>query len=221
MSAADALTGAGLRDSSTLTPPKERRTVLNQDDFMKLLTTQLRSQDPTKPLDSNEMVSQMAQLSTVTGISDLGKQVAALANSLNAGRAAQVAQMVGREVLLDGEASLLPVGGPLKGAVNLPTDATDLNITIYDQAGRLVRQVSLGAQPAGVVRFAWDGSKTDGTGAEPGRYRVYADPGTGEAVPALAVGRVDSVLLGSDGSEPQLILDGYGLTDLSKVKQVM
>ncbi|ANX03736.1 flagellar hook assembly protein FlgD [Immundisolibacter cernigliae] len=221
MNAADSLTAAGLRSSDTLAPPKERRTVLNQEDFMTLLSTQLKFQDPSKPMEANEMVAQMAQLSMMTGISDLKDQLAGLSQSLTSSRASQAAQLVGREVLLDGEAMLLPLGGPLTGAVNLPANAADLKLSIYDPAGRLVRQVTLGPQPAGIVRFAWDGSLPDGTNAAPGQYRVFADPGTGESVPTLAAGRVDSVLLGSDGQGVQLVVDGYGLTDLGAVKQVM
>ena len=221
MNAADTLSAAGLRSSDTLTPPKERRTVLNQDDFMTLLSTQLRFQDPSKPMEANEMVAQMAQLSMVSGVSDLKNQLATLSQSLASSRASQSAQMVGREVLLDGESQRLPLGGPLTGAVNLPSAAADLKLSIYDPAGRLVRQVTLGPQPAGMVRFAWDGSLTDGTNAAPGQYRVFADPGTGESMPTLAAARVDSVLLGSDGQGAQLILDGYGVTDLAAVKQVM
>lgn len=221
MNAADSLTAAGLRSSDTLAPPKERRTVLNQEDFMTLLSTQLKFQDPSKPMEANEMVAQMAQLSMMTGISDLKDQLAGLSQSLTSSRASQAAQLVGREVLLDGEAMLLPLGGPLTGAVNLPADAADLKLSIYDPAGRLVRQVTLGPQPAGIVRFAWDGSLPDGTNAAPGQYRVFADPGTGESVPTLAAGRVDSVLLGSEGQGVQLVVDGYGLTDLGAVKQVM
>ena len=221
MNAADTLAAAGLRGADTLAPPKERRTVLNQEDFMTLLSTQLKFQDPSKPMEANEMVAQMAQLSMTTGISDLKDQLASLSQSMNSSRASQAAQLVGREVLLDGEAMLLPLGGPLTGAVNLPADAADLKLSIYDPAGRLVRQVTLGPQPAGIVRFAWDGSLADGTNAAPGQYRVFADPGTGESVPTLAAGRVDSVLLGSDGQGVQLVVDGYGLTDLGAVKQVM
>lgn len=221
MNAADTLAAAGLRGADTLTPPKERRTVLNQEDFMTLLSTQLKFQDPSKPMEANEMVAQMAQLSMTTGISDLKDQLATLSQSMNSSRASQAAQLVGREVLLDGEAMLLPLGGPLTGAVNLAADAADLKLSIYDPAGRLVRQVTLGPQPAGMVRFAWDGSLADGTNAAPGQYRVFADPGTGESVPTLAAGRVDSVLLGSDGQGVQLVVDGYGLTDLGAVKQVM
>ncbi len=221
MNATDTLAAAGLRSSDTLAPAKERRTVLNQEDFMTLLSTQLKYQDPSKPMEANEMVAQMAQLSMVTGVSDLKDQLAELSQSLTSSRASQAAQLVGREVLLDGESSLLPLGGPLTGAVNLPVDASDLKLSIYDTAGRLVRQVTLGPQAAGLVRFAWDGSLADGSGAVPGQYRVYADPGTGAAVPTLASARVDSVLLGSDGQGVQLILDGYGVTDLSAVKQVM
>jgi flagellar basal-body rod modification protein FlgD len=221
MNAADTLAAAGLRGADTLTPPKERRTVLNQEDFMTLLSTQLRFQDPSKPMEANEMVAQMAQLSMMTGITELKDQLAGLSQSLTSSRASQAAQLVGREVLLDGEAMLLPLGGPLTGAVNLPASAADLKLSIYDPAGRLVRQVTLGPQPAGLVRFAWDGSLADGTNAAPGQYRVFADPGTGESVPTLAAGRVDSVLLGSDGQGVQLVVDGYGLTDLGAVKQVM
>lgn len=221
MNAADTLAAAGLRSSDTLTPPRERRTVLNQEDFMTLLSTQLKYQDPSKPMEANEMVAQMAQLSMVTGVSDIKQALTDLSSSLSSSRTAQASQLVGREVLLEGESTLLPLGGALKGAVNLPADAADLKISIYDPAGRLVRQVTLGPQPAGLVRFAWDGSLPDGTGATPGRYRVYADPGTGAAEPTLAAARVDSVLLGGDGQATQLVLDGYGVTDLGAVKQVM
>ena len=220
-SSADILAAAGVRSSDSLTPPTARRTVLNQDDFMALLSTQLKYQDPSKPMDANEMVAQMAQLSMVTGVSDLKDQLASLSQSLTSSRASQAAQLVGRDVLLDGESMQLPLGGALNGAVNLPADASDLKISIYDSAGRLVRQVTLGPQPAGLVRFAWDGSLPDGTGAAPGKYSVYADPGNGVSMPTMAVGRVDSVLLGSDGQGAQLVLDGYGLTDIGAVKQVM
>src|SRR3546814_13352297 len=55
MNAADSLTAAGVRSSDTLAPPKERRTVLNQEDFMTLLSTQLKFQDPSKPMAANEI----------------------------------------------------------------------------------------------------------------------------------------------------------------------
>jgi flagellar basal-body rod modification protein FlgD len=218
MNTDDTLAAAGVRSADSLAPPAQRRTVLNQEDFMTLLSTQLKYQDPSKPMDANEMV---AQLSMVTGIGDLKDQLASLSQSQTSSRASQAAQLVGHDVLLDGQSMQLPLGGALNGAVNLPADAADLKISIYDTAGRMVRQVTLGPQPAGLVRFAWDGSLPDGIGAAPGQYRVYADPGTGEAMPTLAVGRVDSVLIGSDGQGAQLIVDGYGVVDIGAVKQVM
>ncbi|PWG68406.1 hypothetical protein DF186_25185, partial [Enterococcus hirae] len=67
---------------------------------MSLLSTQLRFQDPSKPMEANDMVAQMAQLSMVTGVSDLNSAIADLSASLNSSRAAQATQLVGREVLL-------------------------------------------------------------------------------------------------------------------------
>ena len=220
-SSADILAAAGVRSSDSLAPAAARRTTLNQDDFMTLLSTQLKYQDPSQPMDANQMVAQMAQLSMVTGISDLKDQVTSLSQSMTSSRASQAAQLVGRDVLLDGDSTQLPLGGALNGAVNLSADAADLKLSIYDSAGHMVRQVTLGAQPAGMVRFSWDGSLSDGTSAAPGKYTVYADPGTGQSVKTMAVGRVDSVLLGSDGQGAQLIIDGYGVADIGAVKQVM
>lgn len=108
MNAADALKAAGVRSTDTLTPPKERRTVLNQEDFMTLLSTQLKYQDPSKPMEANEMVAQMAQLSMVTGVADIKKALTDLSGSLASSRTAQATQLVGREVLLDGGSTLLP-----------------------------------------------------------------------------------------------------------------
>jgi len=55
---------------------------LNQNDFLQLLSTQLANQDPTKPVDNDQLVSQLAQLSTVDGIATLNKTVTGIADRL-------------------------------------------------------------------------------------------------------------------------------------------
>ena len=60
------------------------RTTLGQSDFLALMTAQLKNQDPTKPVDNSEYVTQLAQLSTVTGISETNASLKAIAAKLDA-----------------------------------------------------------------------------------------------------------------------------------------
>ena len=56
---------------------------LGQEDFLRLLTTQLQMQDPFDPVDNKEMLAQMAQFSSLAGISDMGKTLGAIASKLD------------------------------------------------------------------------------------------------------------------------------------------
>lgn len=69
---------------------------LGQDQFMKLMLTQLKNQDPLKPLESTEFLSQLAQFSTVTGIQDVKGAVTDMVGSLRASQALQGAGLIGR-----------------------------------------------------------------------------------------------------------------------------
>ena len=66
-------------------PPgiKPHKTNLNQTDFLALMTAQLKNQDPTKPVDNSEYVAQMAQFSTVSGISESNTKLADIAAKLD------------------------------------------------------------------------------------------------------------------------------------------
>ena len=69
---------------------KAHKTVLDQSDFLALMSAQLKNQDPTKPVDNSEYVAQMAQFSTVNGITAMNgaiaqsnKPLAAITNRLD------------------------------------------------------------------------------------------------------------------------------------------
>jgi flagellar basal-body rod modification protein FlgD len=72
---------AGVRAATT--PAPTSRTTLGQADFLALMTAQLKNQDPTKPVDNSEYVTQLAQLSTVTGISETNVDLKAIAAKLD------------------------------------------------------------------------------------------------------------------------------------------
>src|SRR5512137_1922724 len=78
------------------------QTAVTQDRFLKLLVTQMKNQDPLNPMDNAQVTSQMAQLSTVTGIDKLTATVQVLSASMVASQSLQAASMIGHAALVPG-----------------------------------------------------------------------------------------------------------------------
>jgi flagellar basal-body rod modification protein FlgD len=193
-----------------------------QDRFLKLLIAQMQNQDPLNPMDNSQVTSQMAQLSTVTGINKLNDLVSALSGSFSATQSLQAAGMIGHGVLVPGNALTLTAGNAI-AAVNLPQAVGQLSITIKDASGATVHSANLGAQAGGITTFQWDGTKDNGSAAPDGHY-TYAiqavAAGQSVSATALSYGKVSSVTLGAQGA--QLNIDGIaGGTALSQVQQIL
>jgi len=200
-----------------------KRNELGQEDFLKLMTTQLQSQDPFKPADNAEFMSQLAQFGTVTGIEDLKTEIQNLAGSLVSNQTFQAAGMLGRTVLIPATQAVLEQGGVIEGAVELPNAVSSLNIGIYDPAGQLVKNVSLGSQAPGMVSFDWDGLATDGKVVPPGRYEIRAEASSGginEAFEVLIADEVQSVSLPAAGAALTMELAGLGKVNFSDIRQI-
>ena len=106
--------------SSSLSTAANSNSVANtQDRFLKLLVTQMKNQDPLNPMDNAQVTSQMAQLSTVSGIDKLNTTLQALSSSMTASQSLQAATMIGHGVLTPGS-SLDLLNGVAIGGVQLP-----------------------------------------------------------------------------------------------------
>ncbi len=214
--------GPGLRSIQDLNK-EEGRKELGQEDFLKLMTTQLQNQDPMKPMENGDFLSQIAQFSTVTGIGDLQKSFESLSESLVSNQALQAATLVGRKVLAPTGTGLLEQGGSIQGSVELPSASSSVVVNIYDGAGQVIRRLDLGSQAAGPVSFQWDGLMDDGQYAPPGSYLVGAEAGFDgrtEAIETLIASEVRSVTVGNGGG---LLLDlaGSGPLEFSRVRQIL
>lgn len=202
-----------------------RTTELGQEDFLKLMTTQLKNQDPFKPMENGEFMGQLAQFGTVSGIEEVRDEIQSLAGSLVSNQALQASAMIGRDVLVPTNQASLVSGGNVSGAVDLPNSVATMNIGIYNQAGQLVRNISLGSQSPGMVAFNWDGLATDGSAVPPGFYEVRAEAvstsgGVNEAYEVMLTDRVNSVSLPSGGRPLTLELAGLGTVDFSLIRQI-
>ncbi|MCK5640777.1 MAG: flagellar hook assembly protein FlgD [Gammaproteobacteria bacterium] len=203
--------------------PKGENDKLGQDEFLKLMISQMNNQDPMKPMENGEFLTQIAQFSQVSGIKDLQDSFSEVANSLSSNQALQASSLIGRTVLAPGSTGLLPSDGQLQGTIELHASTPSLKLGIYDTNGQLIKQVELGTQAEGQFPFSWDGTRNDGTLAPPGRYVIKAEAligGSTEAVDTQVAAVVESVSLGQVGQSLSLNLSGLGSLDLSDVTQV-
>ncbi|MDP2829115.1 MAG: flagellar hook assembly protein FlgD [Sulfuricellaceae bacterium] len=208
--------------SSTTSTAIARTTAQESEDrFLKLLVTQMKNQDPLNPLDNAEVTSQMAQLSTVTGIDKLNDTVKALSDSFAAGQSLQAAGLVGHGVMIEGD-KLQLLDGLAFGGVELNQPVDSLVINVKDASGKVIHSVDLGAQGAGMAPFEWDGSTDSGTDAANGTYKFEIEAklaGKKVDATALSLVQVASVSLGAQGIK--LNVAGFDPISLSQIKQIL
>jgi len=222
-------------ESLGLTRPKEglKDKKLGQDEFLSLMVAQMSNQDPMKPMENGEFISQMAQFSAAKGMKEIKDSFASLAESLQSSQALQASTMVGRKVLVEGDIASLPEDGELQASMDLKRTVPNLTVSIMDDAGQLLKRIELGRQQAGKVDFKWDGVIDKGLDADggvhteqasPGKYKVRAEvlfDGKPESVSTFVFDKVESVSLGKGLQGVTLNLSDTGKTTLSNVKEVM
>jgi len=206
------------------TQPRDiRPSRLGQEDFMELMVTQIRNQDPFKPLESGEFLGQIAQFSTVSGIQDLQNSFAGVASALFSSQALQASSLIGRNVLINSDQVYHQPGNDSLGAVEVTAPVQALIVSVTDSQGQLVRQLNLGSQTAGMAMVDWDGLTDSGEAAGSGYYRLQAFEANGSGNRALktyATGQVHSVTLADQGQGISLSVGRHGDVDFRNIKQI-
>ena len=198
------------------------KSTMGQADFLALMTAQLKNQDPFNPTDNTQMVSQMAQFSSLSGQEETNSTLKAIAAKLGATSASDALGWVGKNVLVEGKTAYPQTSGALDAAVELDHDASDVRVAIRGANGETLQTVSLGAQKAGTVNFTWDGTTEDGQPAGPGPFTIDAtavDGNTAVTSRTLVWAPVTSVQLTADG-DPKLTVPGLGQVSSSAVRSV-
>lgn len=200
----------------------------DQDKFMKLLVTQLQNQDPLNPMDNAAMTSQLAQLSTVTGINKVNATLESLRADITTSQSSAAINLIGKGVLVEGKGiELNAVTGEddkvTKSSVfgiDLGSDSQAVTIEIKDKAGKTVRTMSMTNAEAGTYPITWDGTKDDKTVADAGSYTFTVSATTaGNKVTAtpLQLAAVASVSTGSGGVKLNTSLGHFAMSDVKEV----
>lgn len=172
-----------------------------QDRFLKLLVTQMQNQDPLNPMDNAQVTSQMAQLSTVTGIDKLNSSVNSLLSSFQSNQSLQAASVIGKGILAEGNNLKLQNGDAAFG-IDLAASADDVTVAVKNSSGNTIATLQLGAQDIGVHSFSWDGVDSNGNQVADGKYTFEVSAksaGSDVASTGLSYGVVNSVSTNAQG----------------------
>jgi len=225
----ESVKGSGALDNlrwqqDTTKVDEERNDMLTQADFFALLTEELSNQDPTKPVDNNEMISQMTGFSATDGIAKLNDKFEDFASMMGSSQALQASSLVGRSVLIDDNRfSTSGAGEEVNGKLILDKPASNVIIYVENQQGEVVQQVPVGNVPKGEFGFAWDGMLANGEQAGEGMYRFRVAglvDGQASELQAMTYRNVDSVTLSGAGGQVQLNLQGGSSMSLSDVVEI-
>lgn len=205
-SAAYAATSTGTTPETIVAPGGK----LGKDEFLKLLTTQLRYQDPMDPMDGKQMAADLAQFSGLEQLLNINEQLAAQQGQFNtlamAVSNSSAMNAIGKSAVVDSDKVMLTkdADGNLGGTVLADIAQSGVaTLTLLDKSGREVGSRSLGYVGTGSMKSFDIGSAAAGATAE-GAYQVRIDvAGTdGKDVPqhTYAVGKIDGMTFGQDGS---------------------
>ena len=169
---------------------------LGQEDFLKLMTTQLQNQDPFAPMDNGDFIAQMAQFSTVTGITEINSNLTNLGSKLEPNRVATAAQFLGHSVLVPGQVVSPDDKGEIHGVVDLPAYSNDVGLTFTNPSGEIVHSINLGSQEKGLVGFSWE-NIPDEIKKNKTRLTIQAYAGNGEASDGISTAVYNKVIAAS------------------------
>jgi flagellar basal-body rod modification protein FlgD len=201
--------------------------IVDKDGFLKLLITQMQHQDPFSPMDNEQMMSQMAQFSSLEQMQSIN---ANLASSLQWDllfnqtiNNTMATSLIGREVEALGRDVVLKAGGTTTVKYSLGALASDLTAEVRNAAGDVIYSAPLGAQDAGSYEWTWDGTDLRGVRQAAGVYQIQIvaqdASGASVAVDTYRLGRVDSVEY-VDGNA-YLLVDGQriALGDIQRISK--
>jgi len=183
---------------------------MGKDDFMKLLMTQLRYQDPINPMNHQEFATQLAQFSSLEQLSNIGQGIQGLKTGMSEQAKAQAIGLIGREVKATGGQVHLGATGPV--GVSLPSAGPrPVKAVVIDGSGRLVREIEI-PKSAENARLEWDGKDGNGTRLPAGKYAMKVFGVDTEGQSREVQGEVGGTVTGIDlaAESPVLILRTEG-----------
>lgn len=217
-----AIGGVNLNDIG-LTQPKKAGEKSDQNQFLELFVAQLQNQNPLEPQEGADFLAQLAQFSTVEGITNMEKAITNMTNSFGSNLAVQAASLVGKGVEVKTSHAQMVPGKLVQGSIDLPQTVTNLTIEVQNSSGEVVKTLETGFQEKGIIPFAWDGTNDNGDSEQGGVYKIVARAQVGNEMnqfDTYITSNVNSVTLNKDSQNYILNVEGFGEVSLEDIRSI-
>ncbi len=210
--------------NANLTPPQRNERQLGKEEFLKLLTAQLRLQNPLEPINNEQFVAQLAQFSQV-------EQLVTMKNLLE--QQIQTNLVLSQSITNLSAASLIGKLGTVESArvgwngtptsigYQLALPAKSVTIRIKDSSGTVVRTLSQGSQPSGTYWLTWDGRDDNGNILPQGTYTIDIEARAGDNSPIQTTifsrGTIEAVRFGENGAQLRINGAEYALGEVVEI----
>lgn len=188
--------------------PRQIKKTLDKDDFLKIMITQMKNQDPTNPFKADQMAAQMAQFASVEQLENLNRQVAGLSGQNKPIEKLAMAGMIGKTITIDRQRFPHTEGQNEVLGFALPQDAQSVHVTVIGTAGEPIFEKDMGALKKGENSLSWDGIRTNTLPAKTGEYmlKIEAKDARGMTMNIDSQGTARVIGLSFEGSEPEFLV---------------
>ena len=187
---------------------REIKKTLGKDDFLKIMITQMKNQDPTKPFNADEMAAQMAQYASVEQLQNVNQNLNKMQTDHQTSDRMEMTALIGKTVTVDRERFPHSENTNESLGYALSRNASEVKLTVLNEAGETVLEKDLGPQKAGDQTFSWDGNKSNTLPAKAGNYsfKIIAKDERGASLPTdpKTQGRIIGVSF--EGAEPMFLI---------------
>ncbi|WP_438461827.1 flagellar hook assembly protein FlgD [Marinomonas sp. PE14-40] len=193
---------------------EDSKALTDTDVFMTLYIEQLKAQDPTAPQDTNKMVSQIAEMSSLEELSTISTQLESMTSALTSSQAISASTLVGQKIMANTNVATLDEGGDVPVKMNIPEVSLSTTLEIRNAEGDIVRDMSVHEES-----FVWDGKDNEGNALAAGEYNFKALSIDGEGVKTSLMTRLPAKIEGVTISGPngtELNVSGVGKIGLTE-----
>lgn len=188
--------------------------------FITLLITQLRHQNPLEPMESGDLLNQLAAMTSVAELSDIRSGISRLNEHFATGQMASAMALLGQELAVDaGQFQVADDNGQLFLMFQSPGSGRTVQFALSDRNGHVVAEAHYlghrGELPGNTVKR---GLQQLFGPLDNGQYWLSSDSGEPEAV--HLVSKADSVVFNGNDSTPMIKLAGAGTVPLAMVRSV-
>ncbi len=158
---------------------------ISESQFLQLISTQLKNQNPLSPADPTQFLSQLEGMSEVSSLQNVQTSIDNLTSSMQASQVLSGTALLGHQVLSGGSTANLAAGGTVSGAVTAPAGASSLTVAVTNASGALVSAFNVAPQGSGLTPFSWNGTTASGAAAPAGPYTISVNATVGSSTQAL------------------------------------